>query len=411
MRQFLQALGLCLLASYGLLALASAPVIGSRSITLVNSCPFPVWFGFISGAAPRKGGGGGCSTDADCADGAVCVNRGGGGNQCFWKNPIPADGNFELQANGGVNAVTIPIFQGASIAFSGGVAGRTHCTGSGCETGDCGGGTGGCPNGHGFLPPVTQAEFTLANNGVDFYDVEVINGMNLPVEMKPILSATSDPAATASPYNCGNPGGTQPTTGAGACSWKMVPPSNDFNWVRAGGKACKSDADCSSGLSCGLGFNPAGNPRFPKTCGKLLGFWTADQVCGIDRQFGAPFDCASPLPAPQQGLSLTNLYECAPIGSCYQPHAPNTCCGCANWDQVGAAVPPSPVTQQCNNSNPTWQKEVLPKLLWLKQACPTVYTYPFDDMSSTFTCQESHYGVNEVPYQITFCPDGQTGGI
>ena len=25
----------------------------------------------------------------------------------------------------------------------------------------------------------------------------------------------------------------------------------------------------------------------------------------------------------------------------------------------------------------------------MKQACPTCYTFPFDDMSSTFTCSDS----------------------
>ena len=45
------------------------------------------------------------------------------------------------------------------------------------------------------------------------------------------------------------------------------------------------------------------------------------------------------------------------------------------------------------------------KLKWLKAACPSAYTYPFDDMSSTFTCSNYVGGVNSVNYQVTFCPN------
>jgi len=42
----------------------------------------------------------------------------------------------------------------------------------------------------------------------------------------------------------------------------------------------------------------------------------------------------------------------------------------------------------------------------LKDACPTAYTYPYDDMSSTFTCSNANEkGTNLVNYVITFCPE------
>ena len=47
----------------------------------------------------------------------------------------------------------------------------------------------------------------------------------------------------------------------------------------------------------------------------------------------------------------------------------------------------------------------LPTLTWLKKACPTAYTYPFDDMSSTFICKNIKNGKNTVNYEIVFCPD------
>ena len=55
-----------------------------------------------------------------------------------------------------------------------------------------------------------------------------------------------------------------------------------------------------------------------------------------------------------------------------------------------------------------WTAYVLPTLAWLKRACPTCYTYPFDDMSSTFQCSNqaaSPSGTNSVPYAIIFSGD------
>lgn len=382
-----------------------------RTLNFTNRCPFPVWFGFISGATPNRNGGN-CASDADCYEGSTCVDRGAGGKQCFWKNPAPDNNNFQLAANGGTNAVKIPIYTGGLGAiWSGAVAGRTNCTGAGCETADCGGGTGACPPGRGFGQPATQAEFTFQKNAPDFYDVEIINGMNLPVEMSAILTGT----IPADPYNCGGAGAVTARGPMGACSWNMQPPSNDYVWVKAGGTTCTTDANCTVGNKCGLSFNPGQTPAFKKTCGKQLGYWTANQVCGIQNNYGAPFNCQQPLPAPQGNLNLSNLYGCTQVGSCYQNGANPTCCGCANWDQVGAQVPPAPYTQQCVSSNPAWVSDVQSKLLWIKQACPSIYTYPFDDMSSTFVCtiMKDNNGtqVNSVNYNITFCPGGATGGV
>ncbi len=383
---------------------------GNRTINFINQCPFPVWFGFISGATPNRNGA--CNSDADCYPGSTCVNRGGGGNQCFWKTPVPANNNFQLGPNGGTNSVQIPIYKGGlNYIWSGAVAGRTNCTAAGCETADCGAGGGACPPGRGFVQPATQAEFTFGMTSPDYYDVEIINGVNIPVSMEPI----GGPRNANDPYICGGGGLVNPTPGMGACSWNLIPPSVEYVWVRPGGNACNSNADCGGGDKCGLSFNPGRAAPFAKTCGKQLGYWTADQVCGAQNTFGAPFNCQQPLPPPMNNLNLTNLYGCTVVGSCYQPGANNTCCGCANWDKVGVNVPPGPLTQQCVNSNPTWMNSVLPTLRWLKQACPSVYTYPYDDMSSTFMCtiMKNNGGtqVNSVDYNITFCPGGKTAGI
>lgn len=73
----------------------------------------------------------------------------------------------------------------APTGWSGRFWARTGCnfddSGSGsCSTGDCGTGQVEC-NGLGASPPVTLAEFTLGSGGLDFYDVSLVDGYNLPM--------------------------------------------------------------------------------------------------------------------------------------------------------------------------------------------------------------------------------------
>jgi hypothetical protein len=99
-----------------------------------------------------------------------------------------------------------------------------------------------------------------------------------------------------------------------------------------------------------------------------------------------------------------NLYGCTGVGSCYQPGADERCCGCVNWEEEGIDVPAYPATKSCENRNANWDRVVKPTLFWLKKACPTAYTYPYDDVSSTFVCSHMEGKVNTANYEITFCP-------
>lgn len=393
------------------------PVLGKRRVKFINKCSFPVWFGMISGATDSNRGDNSCGSDADCKSGSVCVNRGAAPSHCFWKNPIPANGNYMLAPGGGSNNVYIPIYQnGLPDAWSGAATGRTNCVNGVCETGDCEGGDKGCPPGKGFTQPTTMAEFTFNNQNNDYYDIELVNGMNIPVEMKPILTAAEKAnLKVADPYYCGNPGGSVPFTQVGSCKWNMVPPSNDYKHVAVGGAACTTDANCTAPAVCGLSYDPKKTPKLQKTCGKLLGYWSPLEACGKDKDSNvAPFFCKQALPAPYVNLTNFNMYGCAPVpplDSCYKNGAPASCCGCANWDQAGLPVPPGPATKQCDNKNPYWVSNVQPKLQWAKKGCPTAYTYPFDDMSSTFQCRRDVNNLNVMEYVITFCPGGHNGGV
>ncbi|KAG0616503.1 hypothetical protein M758_5G120600 [Ceratodon purpureus] len=223
------------------------------TFTFVNSCGFTVWVGVQS-------------------NGGIALLAGGG---------------FELAA-GSKNAVSAP------AGWGGRFWGRTGCnfdsSGQGkCETGDCGGvlkcgGTGGAP-------PASLAEITLDGaNGDDFYDISLVDGYNLPLEMTP----------SGGTGVCGSPG----------CTYNL----ND--------------------------------------------------------------NCPQVLQLVAQGLVIGCKSACAAFDT------PEYCC-------TGAYGSPTtcPATEYSNA---------------FKAACPTAYSYAYDDATSTFTCKGANYA-------ITFCPNGTPG--
>ncbi|WVZ61839.1 hypothetical protein U9M48_011651 [Paspalum notatum var. saurae] len=120
----------------------------SKSFTIANNCEYTVWPGILSGAG----------------------------------SPELGSTGFELAPG---QSQTLP----APAGWSGRLWGRTLCaTGKfACATGDCAGSSGGpgC-DGNNAAPPATLAEFTLdGSGGMDFYDVSLVDGYNLPVLVAP----------------------------------------------------------------------------------------------------------------------------------------------------------------------------------------------------------------------------------
>lgn len=71
-------------------------------------------------------------------------------------------------------------------AWGGRLWARTGCGSGPCETGDCGGGRLHC-NGAGGIPPVSLMEITFDGHaGLDFYDISLVDGFNVPMSMTPI---------------------------------------------------------------------------------------------------------------------------------------------------------------------------------------------------------------------------------
>ncbi|KAL6642492.1 hypothetical protein ACP70R_020673 [Stipagrostis hirtigluma subsp. patula] len=135
---------------------------------------------------------------------------------------------FELPP-GGARAVPAP------SGWSGRMWARTGCAHDGasgrlvCATGDCGSGAAEC-SGAGAAPPATLAEFTLdGSGGLDFYDVSLVDGYNLPVLVEPSSSS-------------GRGGGGPASCAAAGCAADLnaMCPAE----LRAGGgAACRSACD------------------------------------------------------------------------------------------------------------------------------------------------------------------------
>ncbi|KAL0302459.1 UNVERIFIED_CONTAM: Thaumatin-like protein 1 [Sesamum calycinum] len=142
-------LSLSLFFSSLILSLSAGSVF-SATFTLVNRCSYAVWPGILSNAGTPQ-----LSTTG------------------FALNP------------GDSFPISVP------TSWSGRMWGRTLCSQDSttgkftCVTGDCGSGALECGGG-GAAPPATLAEFTLNGaDGLDFYDVSLVDGYNLPMLVVP----------------------------------------------------------------------------------------------------------------------------------------------------------------------------------------------------------------------------------
>ncbi|KVI07794.1 Thaumatin [Cynara cardunculus var. scolymus] len=163
-------------------------VISSATFTFVNKCDKTVWPGILSNAGIA---------------------------------PLQSTG-FALQ-KGESKVLNAP------SSWGGRFWGRTHCSEDSdgkfsCGTGDCGSGKMECA-GAGATPPATLAEFTLdGDGGMDFFDVSLVDGYNLPMMVTP---------SGGSGHNCTYTGCMTDLNGACPAALKVM--NSDGNGV-----ACKS---------------------------------------------------------------------------------------------------------------------------------------------------------------------------
>jgi len=370
----------------------------SRNVYIVNNCKQPYYFDVVPGAAPFNPPSlASCNSNSQCITGSYCDVA---ATVCFWNTPAPNNGNYQVAA-GGSNSITFPfVNNGNGIQWGGNFgfcfnescsASASVCNSQGCQV---------------VYGPSNLGEITLQKQAADFYDISNIGGINVAMAISP-NGVSSSSLVPSMPYNCGVPGSLVGGNTIGASPWSLTPPYIHNIYVVGNEKTCSTDADCSGGQRCGLTNVPGRNPEFQLMCGNFYGYWTANSVCAQDAQNSlqnSPFNCQKSIQNGPFAATYGALYQCdATSGSGYAQGANPYVCGCVDWWKLTNGQVPK-TTTNCTNTNPLWQANVLPHLTWLKNACPSCYTYPYDDMSSTFVCSNMVNGYNKQEYTITLCP-------
>ncbi|MBP9743535.1 MAG: hypothetical protein KBD37_09270 [Burkholderiales bacterium] len=436
---------------------ATTPSTSGRTITFKNTMNTTIWIGITGGSANATldadgtpagaagqalhntpGGGSMCGPSnplAACPTGSSCLQ--GGANPttstvyfCYWDQQVPANSKYELAQGEStsifISSSSIDLTTGG-ITWSGNYYARQQCDADGnCSVGQCKGPSGGlaCGVGTGASPPtVSLAEATYQIHANDYYDVSIINGANYPVQFAP----ESMSAEITNAYMCGIGGGFEsqaggmtanPVGGLPAATWDFNPPVESaayYKYVESGGGACGAGMTCSDpSQTCGYNYNAVigGAKNYQLTCAVQLAWLSADQIWGFNESSSnlAPFPFLESYPNPNPDanttpisggtLQLCNLNTFSPyaVAPAESAGSPLLACGGINWNLLGITRPSESVV----TTNSNWTNWVLPTITWLKQTCPTCYTYPYDDPSSTFQCNGSPKGNNTLNYKITY---------
>jgi hypothetical protein len=398
---------------------------------------------------------------AACPLGTTCMQGGASpstniGNTpyyCYYDTPTPSNG-YKIEPTQSTQISISSSSVGLNkVIWSGNFYPRTGCDSSSgiCENATCSGKDGGlvCGPGTGPSPGInTLAELTFqAASEPDYYDVSIINGANFATEFGPTNATTS----SSDSYYCGTAGskvaqnGGYSASGNGlpAAPWTMTPTAQSFpaGATTTGDAAsyfriviqttpittCTVDKDCTdAGTTCGYAMSDVVKGGFTfatRSCGRPVAWATANSIWGANQSStnAAPFAFTTNWPKGLAGggtVSVGDLQLC--INQTYSAYVANgtasapvqpvaLACGGVMWGATQSALPiGNPATNAglgmtypstpAFTANANWLDYVLPTIKWLKQACPTCYTYPFDDMTSTFTCKNAS-GAN---YSVSF---------
>ena len=397
----------------------------NHNVTFVNQCPFPVWYGV--------------TTPVGSSDPTL--------------NPSPAAYLLPAQAIGAAPSTKTITF-GAN-SYNGIMLPRTGCTLTAdafiCKTGDCNSGKNGQCSATAYEPftRIEEVFYTPTFVPQGNYDIALEDGTNIPVEFKGLGPSSNQYTNPAASFVCSGAGAPIPIPfdkppymngiSLGACPWTYAVPTTPanssalYNFV-SNDTQVNDCSQCSSG-TCGLAYQTTPeNQNVVLACGQLLGFWSLTTLGTVHYVGNPAYDPNTVFQFDKKltkingfqsgyppGASAYDLYACQPQGSTLQTCYPSTestlCCGAQNWNQFGSYG--AYLTAQASNAtdgvNPDWLNAgTLPispydSILWLKQACPTGYSYPFDDPSSSFNCNYSDAEQSTavaMDFEVVFCPGG-----
>jgi len=298
------------------------------------------------------------------------------------------------------------------------------------------------------MPPATLAEITFTQNIQESYDVSMVDGGNISVDMIPDsstydctnnenciftgnLPGKSTSACTqdsdcyplfgfgykwkcdpnlnmcVNPFYCGSPGCTD-TKG---CAPQGIAQSNlpSSTWGGSSGAAV-SQANCPADMQItdtqNQGSKYVGCIAPQKFCRQKCGN-AGDPLCT------APFTCGASGFCEKNGTILgadcdtavgntTNeqLWACTGVnaGSCFTPGTDANCCGCPSW---APGFPPASNSACVAGTNPNWESNAQPIFSAFNDASPTAYAFPYDDAIKLFDCKAKTGSVTN--YTINFC--------
>lgn len=253
----------------------------------------------------------------------------------------------------------------------------------------------------------------------------------------------SGAAPLVSSYRFVIPTGTTACTSSSDCTGSQVCGTAYLSGTTTLGQYCMTPctlaSDCSGTNVCGLAYN-SNSTKLGKFCGTLTGYVSVNKaICaqtgGFDSNAStlqSDYQCSAPtITAGGGSYTAGNLFAGAGgtpgLGSCYSYSTPagttsQYCTGCVDWWNVSGITAPNQtgvLDQSCTNfnpgpnhgvtfSNPNWTSIVQPQIQYVKTACPTAYSYQYDDKTSSFTCTIANGGKTVTNYQVTFCPGGAT---
>ena len=333
-----------------------------------------------------------------------------------------------------------------------------------CQTGNCGATNGSSGNldcnsaltvkgPFGQQNPAFVGEFTLEvppngtyNAGAqDFYDNSFVSGFNVGYSIVPVPGTYSPAYTSSSPKQCGAAGAVvvdssgNPTT---YCSFNLLSSCpSDFQFLDSSSNVAgcwNPTQECSSGtptqqtaLGCtdqvpflctqntDCPYNSSGAQTM--TCGITGGQAYGQCECATSTDCptgftcsGTPGTCTNTGAASSTWLDLYgcgNFYNLSPYnGSTTTIKDTGIVCGCPSWtpgkclaDNINWEQVPAGSTSPVPSPAPTTSIGDL--YLLLHNACPTAYTYAYDDATGSYGCTNT--GSTTGPsYNITFCPAG-----
>lgn len=199
------------------------------------------------------------------------------------------------------------------------------------------------------------------------------------------------------------------------------------------GGSCNVDGSCSTvGEVCGYTMSSINAGTYARSCGVGQGWITPNQLAQLNpNTLSSTFFPSNPSSywTNSGSLSVLNYQACSGgTGSANNPVSPPiNACGGVIWGLVsgsgqqstlpindgGTLVNGSLYTTGLNLINASssvqtassnWLNYVLPTIQWLKAACPTCYTFPYDDPSSTFSCaiNPAKQTQDFIEYEVNF---------